>query len=75
MSDSVAVADRFGATDPRDEWSGAGRTVERLFPFVDVAITMTLLLGETAGERQAIPAHTRRAMRGMLKDVRCVGRL
>jgi len=57
MSYSVTFADRFGAADLSDDWSGAGRTVERFFPFVDVAITMTLPLDETAGERHAILAH------------------
>ena len=57
MSDSVTFADRLSAIDPSDERSGAGRTGERLFPFVDVAITMPSPLGETAGERHGIRAH------------------
>ena len=57
MSDWVTFADRLSATGLSDEWSRAGRSVERLFPFFDVAITMTLPLGETAGERPAIRAN------------------
>ena len=57
MSSSVTFADRFGATDLSDGWPGAGRTVERFFPFVDVGITMTLPLDETVSERHAILAH------------------
>jgi hypothetical protein len=57
MSYSVTFADRSSAADLSDEGSRAGLAAERLFRFVDFAITMTLPLGETAGERQAIRAH------------------
>jgi hypothetical protein len=54
---SATFADRLSAAAVSDECPGAGRAVEDLFPFVGFAITMTLLLDETAGEQHAIPGH------------------
>src|SRR5688500_6406693 len=57
MSCSVTFPDRMGGTDPNDEWSGAGRTAERRFAFVEFAVISTVPSGGTAGAPHAIRAH------------------